>query len=78
MHQPGPAAEGGAIHGEDAEGVAYPIQPLLDLSGLGGVLLPAELDAGLDFADGHTGEVQIGGVNALEPVQHAAVGAWPA
>ena len=50
MHQPGPAAACGAIHREDVEGVAQPIQPLLNLGRFGGVLVAAELDAGLDFA----------------------------
>ena len=50
MHQLGPAAVGGAIHREDVEGVAHPIQPLLNLGRFGWVMVAAELDAGLDFA----------------------------
>ena len=38
-------------------------------------MVAAELDAGLDFADGHTGEVKIGIVKPPAARQHAAMGA---
>lgn len=78
MHQPGPAPEGRAIHRENVERVAYLIEPSLDLMGFGGILFASELDPGLNLADGHAGEMEIGVGDALKPSQYGAMGARPA
>ena len=72
------AAKGRTIEAEDVERVAHLIQPAFDLRGFGGVMVTGALDAGLDFAEGHAGEMEFGIVNALKPGEHSAVGARPA
>ena len=78
MHQLSPAAKSRAIETEDVEGVAHLIQPTFDFIGFGWILFTGAFDPGLDFADGHAGEVEIGILNALQPGQHGAMGARPA
>lgn len=65
MHQLSPAAKGSAIQAVDVECVAHLTQPALDLGGLWRVLLAGAFDPGLDFAQGHAGEMQVGVVNVL-------------
>jgi hypothetical protein len=69
------AAIGRTIEAEDVERVAHLIQAALDLRGFGGVMVTGALDAGLDFAEGHAGEMEVGIVNALKPGEHGAMGA---
>ncbi len=38
-------------------------------------MVTGALDAGLDFAEGHAGEMEVGIVNALKPGEHGAMGA---
>lgn len=71
------AAKGQTIEAEDVERVAHLIQPALDLGGFGGVMVTDALDAGLDFAEGHAGEMEVGVVNALKPGEHGAMGSPP-
>jgi hypothetical protein len=71
------AAKGQTIEAEDVERVAHLIQPALDLRGFGGVMVTDALDAGLDYAEGHAGEMEVGVVNALKPGEHGAMGARP-
>lgn len=59
MHQQSPTAEGEATHAEFG----------------GRVLLTGEFDPGLDFAQGHAGEMEIGVVDVVEPGEHGAMGA---
>ena len=72
------AAIGRTIEAEDVERVAHLIQPALDLRCFGGVMVTGAFDAGLDFAEGHAGEMEVGIVNALKPGEHGAMGARPA
>ena len=78
MHEASPGAEGLSIHRQDIEGLGDLFQPGLDLACLCGILLPRDLDPGLDLADGHGREVQIGVGNALQPGQNRAVRLRPA
>jgi hypothetical protein len=41
--------------------------------GDGGILFQRDFDAGLDFAQAHLGELQIGVVDGLEPGEHGAM-----
>jgi hypothetical protein len=68
VHQLGPIAKGRAIHGEDVERITHLIQPQRDLSRLSRILFAGELNPRLDLTDGHTGEMKISIVDALEPL----------
>ena len=45
-----------------------------DLGRLGRILFAPEFDPRLDLTDGHTGEMKIGIVDALEPGDYGAIG----
>ena len=78
MHQQCPATECRAIPGEDIEAGAHLNEPALDGIGLGRALIAGEFDPGLDLDDCHTVEIEFTAVNALNPGDHPAMGAWPA
>lgn len=78
MHELSPAAKDRSIHGQNVEGDAHLIEPLFDLGRFRRILFAGELNAGLDFSKGDTGEMEIGIVHAVEPGEHSAMGFRPA
>jgi len=53
MHETRPAAKRSAIHRQYVVRLCDPLEPCLDLCGLGRIQIPRDLNTGLEFADGH-------------------------
>jgi hypothetical protein len=73
LHEPCRFAEALSIHGQDLERLRQLVNPYFDLRSFRGILAPGAFDTCLEFADGHSGQVNLICLQQFYPCPHSAV-----
>ena len=73
MHQSCPSPKDGCIHGKDFVGPRHFVGPSFDFRGSTRILISGQLDARLNFPQGHRRQAQQSVIDRLKPRQHRAM-----